>query len=330
MRRTILPGLGVLLAIGLAGRAIASIVPGLNHLILAIGLGVLVGNTIGTPSWAQAGAQTHKLWLEAGIVLMGASIAIDQVLAAGLELVVLVVGMIAFTLLTVEVLSRNLFDIPEKVGSLLAAGSSICGVSAVVAVAGAIKANEDQIAYAAATVLLFDALTIFVYPILGQALGLSDVAFGIWAGVTMFSTGPVAAAGFAFSDTAGQWAVLTKLTRNALIGGAVVAYALYYARRAQTGPSESISIETIWETFPKFVIGFFALLILASLGAFSDGQLTSLENASDWLFLLAFAGLGLEIRFDELKTTGLTPILVVLLGLVVASLVALGIITWVF
>lgn len=87
--------------------------------------------------------------------------------------------MIAFTLLTVAVLSRNLFDSPEKVGSLLAAGSSICGVSAVVAVAGAIKANEDQIAYAAATVLLFDALTIFVYPILGQALGLSDVAFGI-------------------------------------------------------------------------------------------------------------------------------------------------------
>lgn len=85
MRRTILPGLGILLAIGLAGRAIASIVPGLNHLMLAIGLGVLVGNTIGTPSWAQAGAQTHKLWLETGIVLMGASIAIDQVLAAGLD-----------------------------------------------------------------------------------------------------------------------------------------------------------------------------------------------------------------------------------------------------
>lgn len=295
--KTIGPGIVLLLTIGFVGRAIASVVPGLNHLILVILIGLIVGNTIGTQSWAESGAGTHKLWLEAGIVLMGASIAVDQVVAAGPQLVLLIVGMISFILFTVEILSRKLFDIPEKVGSLLAAGSSICGVSAVVAVAETIKARQEQIAYAAATVLLFDAITIFVYPILGRMLGLSDVAFGIWAGVTMFSTGPVAAAGFAFSDTAGQWAVLTKLTRNALIGGAVIAYALYYGRRAQTDTSDTISIGALWETFPKFVVGFFAIMILANAGTFSDGQLVSIENASDWLFLLAFAGLGLEIRF---------------------------------
>ncbi|MEM4781660.1 MAG: putative sulfate exporter family transporter [Halalkalicoccus sp.] len=329
--KAVVPGIALLIGIGLAGRAMASVVPGLNHLILAIVVGLVVGNTIGTPEWAESGTGTHKLWLEAGIVLMGASIAVDQVIEAGPQLVGLIVGMIAFTILTVEALARGLLDIPEKTGSLLAAGSSICGVSAVVAVAGTIKARQEQIAYAAATVLLFDAVTIFAYPILGRALGLSDIAFGIWAGVTMFSTGPAAAAGFAVSDTAGQWAVLTKLTRNALIGGAVVAYALYYTRREQAGGAQgTISLGQLWGTFPKFVIGFFAVMMLASLGGITEAQTASIENASDWLFLIAFAGLGLDIRFAELRSTGVTPILAVLLGLVTASVVSLSVIAWLF
>lgn len=324
-----LPGILFLLFIGIISRIVADSVPGVNHLILAIVIGLIVGNTIGIPQWGDAGVTTHKLWLESGIVLMGVSIALDQVVEAGLQILVLIIVVSFCSIIILELLARTLFSVPKKVASLLAAGSSICGVSAVVAVAGAIRANQDQIAYAAGTILLFDALTLFIYPLIGQSLGLSDTAFGIWAGTTMFSTGPVAAAGFTISDTAGQWAVLVKLARNALIGAIVIIYTFYYMKYANSSLSSSrITLRSIWDTFPKFILGFFTLMSFANIGVLSESQILSLENASNWFFLVAFAGLGVEIRLAKLRSTGLTPILLVLTTLIIISISTLGLIVY--
>lgn len=334
MRRTFVPGLAVLLGVGLLARLVASAV-GLNYLIVTILLGLLIGNVYGVPDWARPGVETHKVWLEAGIVVMGASVALDRIVAAGPTILLLVVVTVATTILAVELLARVVFSIHEETGSLLAAGSGICGVSAVVAIAESIDVDETHVAYAAATVLLFDSTTLFVYPLVGHALGLSNTVFGIWAGLTMFSTGPVTAAGFTFSKTAGEWALLVKLTRNSMIGLAAIAYALYYARRTgepsrtdgdnEINGSDRTAAEApsdwrfLWNTFPKFVLGFVAVLLVANLGLLSGAQITSLSNASDWAFLLAFAGLGLETRLDELRSTGYEPILVVLLALLVVA-----------
>jgi uncharacterized integral membrane protein (TIGR00698 family) len=321
MGYTLLPGLVVLAAIGLAARAVALVVPSLNYLIVAIAIGMIIGNTYGIPSWARAGVGTHKFWLEAGIVMMGASVALDRVINAGPTILVLVTGTVLFTVLIIELLARVVFAIHEKTGSLLAAGSSICGVSAVVAIAGSIEADESKIAYAAATVLLFDTVTLFVYPAIGQALGLSGKIFGIWAGLTMFSTGPVTAAGFAFSKTAGEWALLTKLTRNALIGIASVGYILYYTRHSDIATDGGVSRDWsyLWETFPKFILGFLVVMLVANAGILNEQQIASLEHTSNWAFMLAFAGLGLEIQLDELRSTGYRPILVVLASLILVS-----------
>jgi len=162
---------------------------------------------------------------------MGAGMALDRVITAGSTVLLLVVTTVVMTIGVIELLARFVFPIHQKTGSLLAAGSSICGVSAVIAIAESISVRESRIAYAAATVLLFDAVTLFVYPIIGHALGLSDTVFGIWAGLTMFSTGPVTAAGFAFSEAAGQWALIVKLTRNSFIGLVAITYSVYYAGR---------------------------------------------------------------------------------------------------
>ena len=317
--RRLLPGLGVLLALGLLARVIAASVPIGSHLVVVIGVGVLLANTVGVPDWASAGVGTYDRWLEAGIVLMGATVGLGQVLDAGGR-VLLVVGLsVCTTLVTVEVLSRAVFDVPEKVGSLLAAGSGVCGVSAITAVAGGIGPDRREIAYAAATVLLFDAVTLAAYPAVGRFLGLSDVVFGVWAGATMFSTGPVTAAGFAHSRTAGEWAVLVKLTRNALIGVVAVGYALYYARRGVSAASVGSKPRYLWRTFPKFVLGFVLLMLLGSAGAFSSTQTAVLGTVSDWSFLLAFAGLGLSIDVREFREMGLRPVGVVLTSLVLVS-----------
>lgn len=309
-------GFGALLARGV------SVVTGLNHLLIAIAIGFVVANSVGVPKRLKAGVTTHELWLGAGIVLMGASLTLETLLDVGGVVLLVVIGVTTSTIVVVESLSRNVFGLADELGSLLAAGAGICGVSAVVAVSGAIRARENQIAYAAATVLLFDAITIVVYPIVGSVLDLSGIVFGVWAGVSMFSTGPVVAVGFAHSELAGQWATMTKLSRNALIGAVVVVYASYYAR---TGDGTRPSLRTLWDEFPKFILGFLALVLIGSLGVITPGQQTMIENAYSWLFVLAFVGLGTEIRLAELRRTGITPAIVVLLSLLFGSALSLAV-----
>ena len=322
-------GLLLLAVVGDAGRALGTVtaVPGR---IATVALGALVGNTVGYPDWFAPGVRTHKLWLETGIVLMGAGIAIDAVVAAGPSVVVLVVGVVAATLLFVELLASGVLSVPAKLTSLLAAGASVCGVSAVVSVAGSIDADESHVAYASASVLVFDAVTLVAYPPIGSALGLSDVAFGVWAGTTMFSTGPVTAAGFAVSPTAGRWAVLVKLARNALIGVVTVGYAMYYARRrrerrdgergakGEDGERAGTGLAGVLSNAPTFLVGFLLLAVLGNT-VLSPAAVDALETASNWLFLLAFAGLGLDLRVADLRSAGLTPLAVLATTLVTFS-----------
>ncbi|TYT60554.1 YeiH family protein [Natrialba swarupiae] len=318
--RRFLPGLVVLCLGAVLARGI-ELVLGANHLLVAIGLGFVLANAVGVPDRLEPGIATHKLWLGAGIVLMGASLTLDTLLEAGVVVVAVIALVTGSTIVVVELLSRNVFGLADRLGSLLAAGSGICGVSAIVAVGGAIRARESQVAYAAATVLLFDAVTIVVFPIVGDVLELSGTVFGIWAGVSMFSTGPVVAVGFAHSDVAGQWATVTKLARNALIGVVVLGYAGYYARSAD---GSRPTVRTLWDEFPKFVLGFLALVLVATAGVLSPDQLAAIENAYNWLFVLAFVGLGTEIRLTELRKAGPLPVLVVLIALLVASTLSLA------
>nr|WP_233255119.1 putative sulfate exporter family transporter [Halopenitus persicus] len=330
-----LPGIAVLVLVGLSARAVTTVVPIGSHLLVAIAIGALLANTIGVPDWAAPGVDTHGLWLETGIVLLGATVAVGRIIDAGGRVLAIVLGAVSATVLLVEIVSRWVVGIDEKAGSLLAAGSGICGVSAVAAVAGAIDPDRGQVAYATATVLLFDAVTLVAYPTVGRALGLSDVVFGVWAGTTMFSTGPVTAAGFAYSPVAGEWAVLVKLARNALIGVVAVGYAMYYARevddadevdggRDANGGGDGRAalyarLRQLREGVPVFLLGFLLLVVLSALGAFTPAQRTAIGNASSWLFLVAFAGLGMRMNVREFREAGIAPVVVVLLALLVVS-----------
>lgn len=318
------PGLLVLLVGGVAAHTLSTTVLGVNSLLLAVGLGFLLANVVGIPDWATAGMRTHEDWLKLGIVLMGARVAVDQLLAVGPILLVLVVAFLGFSLLFVELLAREVFGIPDRLGSLLAAGYSVCGVSAVVAVSSGVRARSEEVAYAVATVLLFDAVTLAVYPVLGRLLDLSDIVFGVWAGISMLSTGPVVAAGFAYSEQAGQWATVTKLGRNVFIGLVAVLYAVYYARRSGDGESTAATNwEALWAQFPTFVLGFVLVAGIASAGLIPPVGLSLLERGSQWLFLVAFVGLGASIEVKNMRTTGVEPLLVVLSTLVTVSVLSL-------
>ncbi|MFC6954331.1 YeiH family protein [Halorubellus litoreus] len=340
--RRVAPGVAFLAVLAGVARAAAGVVPVASELVVAVALGLVVANTVGVPESLAAGVETHTRWLELGIVLMGARVSLSTLLSTGPTLAVLVVGVVLLTLVLVEALANGVFGVRGKLGSLLAAGASVCGVSAAVGVAGSIGANEDDLAYAAGTILLFDVVTLFAYPVVGSALGLTERVFGVWAGLTMFSTGPVTAAGFAFGDVAGRWATVTKLTRNLLLGVLVVGYSLWYANAdtagserdddtetgrddATTSSSSSFagSLRAIASSFPTFVLGFFAVVVLTSSAVVPDAATASMERAYQGLFLVAFAGLGLSVDVDDLRSTGGAPIALVLTALLATSAVAL-------
>lgn len=318
--RRLLPGLLVLVVLAAAAKVVGVLTP-ISPLITAIALGAATASILGVPGWAEPGVDRHKLLLETGIVLLGAQLTFGQLVGTGPLVIALAMGVVLAGVLFVELVGSRV-GLESKTNSLLAAGASVCGVSAVLAVAGSIDADEAAISYAAGTVLLFDAITLLVFPVVGAALGLPDRAFGIWAGLSLFSTGPAAAVGFAISETAGQWATITKLVRNSFIGVLAVAYALSYSTGAErTAPRE------IWYRFPKFLIGFLVLAVVVNLGIIDTSTQAVIGTVGDWLFAVAFVGLGFELNPRRLRSTGVRPILVVLAQFLTVSLLTLGAIT---
>ena len=318
------PGLALLVAGALLSRLVAGAVDGLQPLVVAVALGALVGNTVGTPDAAEPGVGVDKLFLETGIVLLGAAVVVEEFLAAGPTVLGLVVVAVGGGLLLAELIARVLFRLDGTTPSLLAAGASVCGVSAVVAIGRVLDARGSAITFAAATVLLFDAVTLVAFPLAGEWLGLTGRQFGVWAGVSMFSTGPVAAAGFAHSPEAGQWATVTKLARNSLLGGVAVAYSLAYTARSATEPG----VRRLWAEFPKFLLGFLAVAAIANSGLLSPAALESIGRVSDALFTLAFVGLGLSIRVREMRDVGAAAVGAVLVHLLTVSALALAAVRW--
>src|SRR5215475_3637752 len=217
------------------------------------------------------------------------------------------------------------FGLRPKLTSLLAVGSAVCGVSAIIATKGAIDADDEDSSFAIAAILALGALALFTFPLIGHALHLSDHAYGVWSGLAVDNTAEAAAAGALYSDAAGKLAVLVKTTRNALIGFVVLAYAIYWASRGQA-QAVGNKAEFLWRKFPKFVLGFLLISLLATLGYFTKGQLTSLANLSRWAFLLTFAGVGLRTSFRELGKQGWRPFAVGAIGEVFIAILTLGLV----
>ncbi len=324
-----LPGVALLAAVALTAHLLGGAVSLLSPLVFAIAIGVVVFNAVDLPSRVETGVALHSLFLETAIVLLGASLSVEAVVAVGPLLVAFVVGVVAFGLVSVGALSR-LAGLTDRTGTLLAAGASVCGVSAIAAVAPACDARDSQIAHAAATILLFDAITLVAFPAVGRLLDLDARFYGVWIGLSMFSTGPVAAAGFAHSAAAGRWATMTKLARNSLIGVVAVWYSLRGGGDGGGAPAGDHSVGRVWSDFPKFLVGFVALAALTNVGLLPAAAVDAIRTTSDALFLLAFAGLGAELRFDEIRAAGAVPFAVVGAYLLLGSGVAYGLVSLLF
>jgi uncharacterized integral membrane protein (TIGR00698 family) len=331
----LVPGLLLLAAVGYAGKFIERTIavygkshhltlPNIEYVLWAILIGLAIANTVGVPEIFRAGLATYEFWLKAGIVLLGARFLLGDVVKLGGVSLVLVAIEIAVSLTFMTYLGRA-FGLKPKLTTLLAVGSSICGVSAIIATQGAIDADEEDSSFAIAAILTLGAISLFIFPLVGHWLHLSDLSYGLWAGLGIDNTAEVTAAGALYSDAAAKVAVLAKTTRNAMIGFVVLGYAIYWARKEGTERVGS-KAAFLWEKFPKFVLGFLLISALATAAVFSKPQLTSLANLSRWAFLLTFAGVGLRTNVREMWKQGARPFLVGAAGEIVIAFLTLGLV----
>ncbi|HWB31968.1 MAG TPA: putative sulfate exporter family transporter [Acidobacteriaceae bacterium] len=349
----ILPGVALLFGIGIAGKLLehAAVTlktrygipfPHIEYVLWAILLGLLISNTVGVARIFRPGVATYELWLKLGIVLVGARFLLQDVLhVGGLSLLLVAVELVLS--LTVMTLLGRIFRLRPKLTSLLAIGSSICGVTAIMAARGAIDADDEDTSTAIAAILALGAFALFTFPAIGHALHMSQQGYGMWAGLAVDNTAESVVTGALYGQDAGRWAVLSKTARSSFIGFVVLGYAVYWASRGQASRVTNKPL-FLWQKFPKFILGFLAISIFATLGGFNPAahphlaplirlgftrpQLAALTSFANWAFLPAFAGVGLRTNMKDLVGQGWRPLVVGILGEVFIAILTLGLVFW--
>ena len=322
----LLPGAALALALAAVAKALelAEEAAGLHFIgasVIALFLGMIVNAFYQPTAVTAPGIKfTSKKILKFAIILLGASLNIRTVLTVGrFSLTVMV-----FTLATcfgLGALIGKALGLDWKTASLINAGTGICGGSAIAAIAPVIEATDLDIAYGLSATFLFDTIMIVVFPLLGRALGLSDAAFGLWAGTAVNDTSSVVATGYAFSEAAGDFATMVKLTRTLSIIPAVLVFAainLHLKKKAQAAEGGvQVHIRSI---FPWFILGFLAMSCLTSLGLIPAAAASLLKTVSKFLMVAALAAIGLNTDFKTLCRSGAKPMLH---GFIVSALVVL-------
>jgi uncharacterized integral membrane protein (TIGR00698 family) len=314
------------------GTAFGSFAAAIEYPVYAIVLGLL-GNVALTRLGLRdrlAGGFRTEFFIKTGLVLLGASINIAVIVSAAgpaiLQALVLISVVFGFTWWL-----GGRLGLDDKLRALLASAVSICGVSAAIAAAGAVHAKKEQLAYTASMVIIFALPSIFLLPLAAGALGLDQAVAGAWVGGNIDTTAAVTAAGAIVGEQALQIATIVKTTQNALLGVVAVALTAYFAFAVERNRDAARPrARELWERFPKFVLGFLAASIIATVwtgavGAAAAKPVIATVNDLRTLFLiLAFVSIGLEFRVAPLREAGWRPVGVFAAATGVNLLVGLG------
>ena len=320
---------GIILSVGVALLAcrLESLLP--IHLIGSAVIAMFIGMVLNhflrnTKVFASGLKFTSKKILKFAIILLGLSLNITTILNVGkMSLTVMI-----FTLLTCfggGYFIGKALGLNWKLSNLISAGTGICGGSAIAAIAPTIDADDNDVAYAMSATFLFDMAMIVLFPIMGQAMGMTDQAFGIWAGTAVNDTSSVVATGYAFSEGAGDFATMVKLTRTLAIIPTVITFAFVQLRlkrkealaNSQNG-SELKANFSIAKIFPWFILGFLAMSIVASVFPIPAAVVSGTKSASKFLMVCALAAIGLNTSFSSMKKAGIRPMIH---GFIISALV---------
>ena len=321
------PGIVLSVLIGAFAVWIESLLPihVIGAAVIAMFIGMILNSFLKETALFTSGCKfTSKKVLKFAIILLGLSLNITTILQVGkLSLTVMI-----FTLLTCfggGYFIGKALGLNWKLSNLISAGTGICGGSAIAAIAPTIDAEDTDIAYAMSATFLFDMAMIILFPIMGRALGMTDQAFGIWAGTAVNDTSSVVATGYAFSEGAGDFATMVKLTRTLAIIPTVITFAFVQLRlkrkeavannQTQGALKADFSIVKI---FPWFILGFLAMSIVTSLISIPAAVVSGTKTTSKFLMVCALAAIGVNTSFKDMKKSGIKPMIH---GFIISALV---------
>ena len=316
-------GVAICFVVAVLSILLEKAVPGelLGASIIALFMGTII-NSFFHPSWIEPALKfTSKKILKVAIVLLGASLSINTIMSVG--------KMTFFVMLFTFAVCfgggyfiRKFFGLNWKLSNLISAGTGICGGSAVAAIAPVIDADDTDIAFAMSSTFLFDMVMIALYPLMGKALGMSDIAYGIWAGTSVNDTASVVASGYAFSEAAGDFATMVKLTRTIAIIPTVLVFAYIGTRIKQKEMKATSNGQKVHlvKMIPWFIGGFLLLAVLNSIGYIPVAVSGVMKSTSKFLMVTALAAIGLNTSITDFKKAGLAPMFY---GITIDTLVTL-------
>lgn len=315
------PGL-VFCLVGMALASLATFVlPTVSTLLVAIVLGAVVANTVPVPTRLAPGIDlAAKRVLRVGIVLLGLQIGLQDILGLGVPMMLTVVATVGIGIpATVWVGGR--LGVPPTQRLLIACGFSICGAAAVAAVDGVTDAEEEDVALSVGLVVLFGTLMIPLVPLLSGLLGLSEYQAGLWAGASTHEVAQVVAIGGTLGSGALAVAVVVKLARVLMLAPVMTVLA-WQARRAAgsaNGPTG-----TLPPVVPLFVVGFVAMMLLASTGVLPAPALEGAKTLESMFLATAMFALGLGVRVRALLKVGARPVVLGAISTVIVAGVSLA------
>lgn len=311
---------GALLTVGIASAAfMAHRVPGLSALsplILSIVLGAALHNVVGTPAWAKAGVTfSLRRVLRLGIILLGLQLTAEQVVDVGAGGLAIIAATLVATFVFTTWLGRAM-GVERKLTQLIAAGTSICGASAVIATNTVTEGSDEDVAYAIACVTIFGSLAMISYPLLPGLLHLDPRGYGLWAGASIHEIAQVVAAAFQDGSAAGEFGTIAKLSRVTLLAPVVLTLGLI-AVRSGTGQGQAPAKRP---PIPWFVLGFIALIAINSV-IHVPGEVKEMSaGLTTFLLSMSLAAMGLETDIAKLKAKGPKPLM---LGAAAAVFIAI-------
>lgn len=328
----LLPGVALAAAVSLASVAIARVEtrvfghPVIEALVVAILLGMVVRTCWSPPATFEAGVHfTGKQVLEVAVFLLGAAVDLPLLLQAGPALAVGIVLLVVLGLMSSYGMGRAM-GLPHKLAVLVACGNSICGNSAIAAVAPVIDADREHVASAIAFTAILGVVVVVGLPLLIHPLGLSNYQYGVLAGLTVYAVPQVLAAAFPVSALSGQVGTLVKLVRVLMLGPVVLCIALWHGRGGVDAAPRVRARFRLTHYVPWFIIGFLALAALRSAGAIPTAWLAPTQSVSIWLTVLAMAALGLGVDLKAISKVGRPVVITVTASLAVLIVLALSLI----
>ncbi len=316
-----LPGLLLSAGVALIAMFLSSLIPGdiIGATVMALLVGIALNPLLNKYKQFNPGVNySGKMILRIGIILMGVNMNFADVLSVGKYSLFIMTFTMA-TAFGAGNLIGKLFGMNWKLTNLLSISTAICGGSAVAAVGPVIKAKDEDVAYAISSTFIFDVITVVVFPWIGMAIGMSAAGYGLWTGTSVNDTSSVVAAGYAFSELAGNTAVIVKLTRTLFIIPFVLMFSLINERiEAKAAGSRGRTPVNMRKIFPYFVIFFLVMVALRSTGIIPINMVPALSSTSKFFMVMALSAIGLKTSFGDIKDIGFKPMI---LGFIVDTLV---------